>query len=87
MYDIGNFFAVSSGCRGGGGLADRESIAPMDWQHQAASNLKLICNDALQDEGIEQIAARLARLYDSARDYNESIRLNADIQPEAKLWL
>ena len=59
----------------------------IDWQHQAASNLKLICNEALQDEGIEQIAARLARLYDSAKDYNESIRLNADIQPEAKLWL
>lgn len=59
----------------------------MDWQHQAASNLKLICNEELQGEGIEQIAARLARLYNSAKDYNESIRLNTDIPAEAKLWL
>lgn len=59
----------------------------MSWEYQAAANFKLIFSDTLAHKSIEQLAARLVRLFYNVKNYNESIRTNTEIPPEVKLWL
>ena len=59
----------------------------VDWEYQAAENLKHLYHSALEFQSVEQIARRLARAYENVREYNEAIRTNPKIEPSAKIWL
>ncbi|MEN6374602.1 MAG: hypothetical protein ABFD75_07465 [Smithella sp.] len=73
--------------KGIGELANNSLIMTTGWQYKAAENFMFIYYSGFEFQPVEQIARRLARMFDNVKDYNEFIRTCPSIEPEVKLWL